>query len=139
MSQAVVADFPVPVAPSSTVSVSPALTRSASALIAAGWSPEGSNSLTTRNRPRVGRTSVDARTGRRYDGGTTERPASPRRPAVHVTPRAPRGDDWGDTPERTDRWSCPRRRAPLASPPVGTRSSGRRQCHPGSPDGVSGG
>src|SRR4051794_33601001 len=62
ISQAVVADLPVPVAPSSTVSVSPALTRSAIALIAVGWSPEGSNSLTTRNCPRVGRRSVEVRT-----------------------------------------------------------------------------
>src|SRR3954468_4887840 len=101
MSQAVVADLPVPVAPSSTVSVSPALTRSARAVMAAGWSPEGSNSLTTRNLPRVGRRSVDARTGRRYDGGTTEPSGRPSSRAGQVTPRAAPGDGWGDTPRRT--------------------------------------
>jgi len=41
MSQAVVADLPVPVAPSSTTSLSPAVTRCASSAIAAGWSPLG--------------------------------------------------------------------------------------------------
>jgi hypothetical protein len=51
ISHAVVADLPVPVAPSRTTSVSPALTRSASAVMAAGWSPAGSNSLMTSKRP----------------------------------------------------------------------------------------
>src|SRR3954471_16971240 len=73
MSHAVVADLPVPVAPSSTTSFSPAFTFSASCLIAAGWSPEGSKSLTTRKRPWVGRMSVVVLTGRRYDGGVTGR------------------------------------------------------------------
>jgi hypothetical protein len=41
MSQAVVADLPVPVAPSSTMSGSPAFTRRASSAIACGWSPLG--------------------------------------------------------------------------------------------------
>ncbi len=49
MSQAVVADLPVPVAPSSTTSVSPALMRPASSAIAAGWSPLGEYSLMTSN------------------------------------------------------------------------------------------
>jgi len=49
MSHAVVADLPVPVAPSSTTSVSPALMRCASSLIAWGWSPLGAYSLTTSN------------------------------------------------------------------------------------------
>jgi hypothetical protein len=61
-SQAVVADLPVPVAPSRTTSFSPALIRSASSLIAVGWSPDGSKSLTTRNVPWVGRMSVLALT-----------------------------------------------------------------------------
>src|SRR3954468_8590679 len=73
ISHAVVADLPVPVAPSRTTSFSPELTFWASCLIAAGWSPEGSNSLTTRKRPWVGRMSVVALTGRRYDVGVTER------------------------------------------------------------------
>src|SRR3954454_12739505 len=86
ISQAVVADLPVPVAPSRTTSVSPALTRSASALIAAGWSPEGSNSLTTVKRPCVGRRSVVVRTRRRYDAGVTERVRA--RPGARGTPVA---------------------------------------------------
>src|SRR3712207_2776686 len=64
ISQAVVADLPVPVAPSRTTSFSPPLTRSASAWIAAGWSPDGSKSLTTVKRPCVGRRSVGVRTGK---------------------------------------------------------------------------
>src|SRR6476661_7428996 len=61
MSQAVVADLPVPVAPSRTVSVSPALTRRASSAIAVGWSPLGvyseitSKGATVRWRSVVGR------------------------------------------------------------------------------------
>ena len=61
MSQAVVADLPVPVAPSSTVSCSPALTRRASSAIAVGWSPLGvyseitSKGATVRWRSVVGR------------------------------------------------------------------------------------
>ena len=42
MSQAVVADLPVPVAPRSTTSCSPPLIRLVISAIAAGWSPEGS-------------------------------------------------------------------------------------------------
>ena len=41
ISQAVVADLPVPVAPSSTTSFSPAVIRAVSSAIAVGWSPEG--------------------------------------------------------------------------------------------------
>ncbi len=41
MSQAAVADLPVPVAPRSTTSGSPALTRPASSAMAVGWSPLG--------------------------------------------------------------------------------------------------
>src|SRR4051794_4697401 len=41
MSQAVVADLPVPVAPSRTTSFSPAWIRAVSSLIAFGWSPDG--------------------------------------------------------------------------------------------------
>src|SRR5918995_7436715 len=48
-SHAVVADLPVPVAPSSTTSCSPALTRRASSWIACGWSPAGWKSETTSN------------------------------------------------------------------------------------------
>ena len=60
-SQAVVADLPVPVAPSSTESRAPDLIRCSSASMAAGWSPEGSNSLTTLKVPWVGTMSVTAR------------------------------------------------------------------------------
>ncbi|SKT95793.1 Uncharacterised protein [Mycobacteroides abscessus subsp. abscessus] len=42
MSQAVVADLPVPVAPRSTTSFSPARTLRSSSAIAPGWSPAGS-------------------------------------------------------------------------------------------------
>ena len=41
ISQAVVADLPVPVAPSSTASFSPARTRRARSAMAVGWSPAG--------------------------------------------------------------------------------------------------
>jgi hypothetical protein len=41
MSHAVVADLPVPVAPSSVTSFSPARTRLARSVMAVGWSPEG--------------------------------------------------------------------------------------------------
>jgi hypothetical protein len=41
ISQAVVADLPVPVAPRRTTSFSPALIRFSSSSIAAGWSPAG--------------------------------------------------------------------------------------------------
>ena len=51
ISQAVVADLPVPVAPSSTTSCSPARSRRSSSSMAAGWSPAGWYSLTTSNRP----------------------------------------------------------------------------------------
>src|SRR5699024_885868 len=47
MSQAVVADLPVPVAPRRTMSCSPAVTRRARSAIAVGWSPAGSYSATT--------------------------------------------------------------------------------------------
>ncbi|CKP81706.1 Uncharacterised protein [Mycobacterium tuberculosis] len=47
ISHAVVADFPVPVAPSNTTSRSPALIRRSSSSIAAGWSPAGACGLTT--------------------------------------------------------------------------------------------
>src|ERR1700757_598410 len=46
---ATVAVFPVPVAPSSTVSFSPARTRLSISAIAVGWSPAGTMSVTTRN------------------------------------------------------------------------------------------
>src|SRR5262245_15250708 len=48
-SQAIVAVLPVPVAPSSTLSLAPPLTRFSSASIASGWSPDGWKSLTIRN------------------------------------------------------------------------------------------
>ncbi len=48
-SQATVAVLPVPVAPSSTVSLAPALIRFSIAAIAAGWSPAGTMSVTTSN------------------------------------------------------------------------------------------
>ena len=48
-SQAIVAVLPVPVAPSSTVCFSPALTRRSISSIAAGWSPAGVMSVSTWN------------------------------------------------------------------------------------------
>jgi hypothetical protein len=57
MSQAVVADLPVPVAPSNTLSFAPARMRSVNASMADGWSPDGANSETTSNLPAVGSTS----------------------------------------------------------------------------------
>ncbi len=45
-----VADFPVPVAPSSTTSGSAAVILRSSSSIACGWSPAGRCSLTTWNR-----------------------------------------------------------------------------------------
>ena len=41
ITQAVVADLPVPVAPSNTTSFSPALIRRTISAMAAGWSPFG--------------------------------------------------------------------------------------------------
>ncbi|CPU64559.1 Uncharacterised protein [Mycobacteroides abscessus] len=49
ISQAVVADFPVPVAPSSTTSFSPARTRCERSAMAVGWSPDGWYSEMTSN------------------------------------------------------------------------------------------
>src|SRR5579863_9768040 len=46
---ATVAVFPVPVAPSSTMSFSPARIRLSISAIAVGWSPAGTMSVTTRN------------------------------------------------------------------------------------------
>src|SRR3984957_8649203 len=51
MSHAVVADFPVPVAPSSTMSRSPAWIRRSNSSMAAGWSPAGAWGLTTSKWP----------------------------------------------------------------------------------------
>ena len=48
-SQAIVAVLPVPVAPSSTVSFSPARIRRSIAAMACGWSPAGTMSVTTSN------------------------------------------------------------------------------------------
>src|SRR5690606_24969063 len=70
MSHAVVADLPVPVAPSSTTSVSPALMRAVSSLIAAGWSPLGVYSLTTSN----GRTDLVGCMNFSLGGGTDSQP-----------------------------------------------------------------
>ena len=61
MTQAVVADLPVPVAPSSTVLSAPPLIRRAISAMAVGWSPLGekseitSNGATVRLRSVVGR------------------------------------------------------------------------------------
>ena len=63
ISQAVVADLPVPVAPSSTTSFSPARIRRSSSSIAAGWSPDGSKSETTSNLPVLGTMSLWTLTG----------------------------------------------------------------------------
>ena len=68
-SQAVVADLPVPVAPSSTTSRCPSPSLRASSSIAWGWSPAGSYSLTTvksavaRSISPMGRNSECATTG----------------------------------------------------------------------------
>src|SRR5699024_233446 len=67
-SHAVVADLPVPVAPRSTTSFSPRPSRSVSSAIAAGWSPAGSNSLTTWKGASVRRMSP---TGRNSEWATT--------------------------------------------------------------------
>src|SRR5687767_7080405 len=120
MSHAVVADFPVPVAPSRTVSVTPELTRSASALMAAGWSPEGWYSLTTRKRPRVGRMSVVART-RSTVRPTSDRTASVSRPCTGGT-----GGTAGLAVGACTGWG---RR--LASPVAGAVTA-EDQRHPGS-------
>src|SRR3954454_10213440 len=71
MSQAVVADLPVPVAPSRTTSCSPARIRRSSSSIAAGWSPEGSKSATTSNFPVLGVMSDLTRIPQRYERPTT--------------------------------------------------------------------
>src|SRR6478735_2444484 len=71
MSQAVVADLPVPVAPSSTVSVSPARTRFASSAIAAGWSPLGVYSEMTSKGATVRCRSVVGRMAQPYVRGPT--------------------------------------------------------------------
>ena len=68
ISQAVVADLPVPVAPSSTTSFSPARIRRSSSSIAAGWSPDGSKSETTSNLPVVGVMLLATRTAGSMDG-----------------------------------------------------------------------
>src|SRR3954469_8157458 len=71
MSQAVVADLPVPVAPSRTVSVSPALTRRASSAIAVGWSPLGVYSEITSKGATVRWRSVVGRMDQPYVAGPT--------------------------------------------------------------------
>jgi hypothetical protein len=48
-SQATVAVLPVPVAPSSTVSLAPSLIRFSIAAMACGWSPAGTMSVMTSN------------------------------------------------------------------------------------------
>src|SRR5262249_31063522 len=69
ISHAVLADLPVPVAPSSTTSCSSALIRRSSSSMACGWSPDGRNSLTTSNRPVVGTRSLLVRTPTTVRGG----------------------------------------------------------------------
>src|SRR5690606_37566689 len=92
INQAVVADFPVPVAPSSTTCFSPALIRRSSSSMACGWSPAGSYSLTTLNRPSVrgisltGRNSEWASTGCSVAKATT--PAYELPTTVRKTQRA---------------------------------------------------
>ena len=63
ISQAVVADLPVPVAPSRTTSFSPAWIRVARSAIAAGWSPLGWKSETTSKGATVRWRSVVGRMG----------------------------------------------------------------------------
>ena len=77
MSQAVVADFPVPVAPSSTTSCSPAVSRRSSSSIAAGWSPAGWCGLTTSNRPPVRGISPTGRCSEWASGNTRSPSACP--------------------------------------------------------------
>ena len=66
MTHAVVADLPVPVAPSSTTSSSPALIRREISSIAVGWSPLGENSEITSNGATVRLMSVVGRIRQRY-------------------------------------------------------------------------
>src|SRR5438105_8110692 len=67
ISHAAVADLPVPVAPSSTMSFSPARIRRSRSSMSAGWSPDGSKSETTLNVPVIGPMSVFTRTHPRYE------------------------------------------------------------------------
>ena len=60
--QATEAVLPVPVAPSSTVSVSPARMRRVMSAIACGWSPAGTMSVTTSNGATLRFKSVTGRT-----------------------------------------------------------------------------
>src|SRR5262249_14273075 len=82
ISHAVLADLPVPVAPSSTTSRSSARIRRSSASMACGWSPDGRKSLTTSNRPVVGTRSLLVRTPTTVRGGYDKNLAS--RSAVAV-------------------------------------------------------
>ena len=86
-SQAVVADFPVPVAPSSTTSFSPAWIRRARSSIAVGWSPLGRYSLTTSNGATVRWRSVTGRMGPPYVAPPTRpAPRGARAPAGYFPP-----------------------------------------------------
>jgi hypothetical protein len=69
--QAVVADLPVPVAPSSTTSFSPPLMRRAISSMAVGWSPLGAKSETTWKGATVRLMSVVGRMRQRYASAPT--------------------------------------------------------------------
>ena len=77
ISQAVVADLPVPVAPSSTTSCSPARIRCSRSSIAVGWSPEGWKSEITSKGATVRTRSVTGLMRPRYDGRPTATTALP--------------------------------------------------------------
>src|SRR5699024_9045956 len=85
ISHAAVADLPVPVAPSSTTSFSPAFRRSVSSAIAVGWSPAGWYSETTSSGAVLRCKSVTGRMA------PTVRRRTDIPPARHRVPGGPRG------------------------------------------------
>ena len=113
------ADLPVPVAPSSTTSCSPARTRRSSSSIAAGWSPDGWKSETTWKGATRRTRSVVGRTGPRYGGGSDNRTGPSAAPPIMVrvagaSPRSTAVPTAGGRPgrhrARTDpysRWVIP--------------------------------
>ena len=121
MSHAVVADLPVPVAPSSTTSRSPAWMRRSSSSMAAGWSPAGAYWLTTSNRPPARTTSSTARYSERASTGcsvakamftrvepATDRFSSRDRMLAVSTLPSTRHSTWSPAPTPIRRASCGR-------------------------------
>ena len=82
MSQAAVADLPVPVAPSRTTSFCPARRRRSRSSMAAGWSPDGRKSDTTSNRPAFGTMSLSTRMGPTVRA-SSDNPGEPQVPEAH--------------------------------------------------------